>query len=103
MKCQFYIKGDDGKCLRCSRQANGSILRCEDVCITHANLLKKDNLKRVDEGIDIPNSFDVIIKMTSKYTRYCTEEIQEPEQKPKYDYLVFDDNDVVEMEIIDEI
>ena len=103
MKCQFYIKGANGECLKCTRQANGSILRCEDVCISHANLIKKDNLKRVEEGIDIPNSFEVIIKLTSKYTRYCTEKIQEPKAKPNPDYPVFDENNVEEMEIVDEI
>lgn len=80
-ECSFYIK-ENGKFYKCDRKLCGGIVRCNCLCTTHFWRLKLDNLRRIEKGIDIPNSFDML-KIGRRARNLCVKEIKKPRNKRK--------------------
>jgi len=76
-KCDFYIKDEDGNLLKCDRQSCGGITRKKEFCRTHYRLLKDDNIKRNELGLDIPSNLDLIIRFSKRARLLCTKKIDE--------------------------
>jgi hypothetical protein len=76
-KCQFEIV-IDGKLLKCTNNQCGGICRTKSLCRTHYSFCKRDNFRRAMKEIDIPLSFETIIRVSPLVKRLCREEVKKP-------------------------
>ena len=80
-QCEYFIE-EDGKTLSCRKSAFG-IGRTKYLCLTHYNLIRRDNKKRNEHDQQIPNSFDLSINNPPVSKNLCTIELSEKD-KPKW-------------------
>lgn len=97
--CEFYYTDENGICLQCIRPTCGGITRGIELCNTHYQILKKDNLVRVSKDIEIPNNPETIIKVSKRCLCNCKKTITKPIVEPYvYDYDYKDVEVIVENE-----
>lgn len=77
MNCEFCIK-DGEEYFQCSNEATSRIARTKKVCKSHYHLLCRDNKVRTNKEIEIPNSFDLFVKLDSFHKYKCTIKTSKP-------------------------
>jgi hypothetical protein len=100
-RCQFEIVLD-GKLLKCTNNQGGGICRTKSLCRTHYSFLKRDNLRRANKEIDIPLSFESIIKVSPLVKRLCKEEVKTPISFIDNADYEFDKDEEIIVEFVDE-
>ena len=78
--CEFFLLDGSGY-KKCERGYFG-IARRHDLCLTHFSRIRKDNLKRIHQEMDIPDSFETIIKLGKYDLSSCTLPINKPYWRP---------------------
>lgn len=78
-ECQFYME-KDGKYYKCKKNAFG-ISRGKSLCLTHYNLIKRDNKKRLSKGLQINSDISLLINNPPVSRNLCTIEIEKPKDK----------------------
>ena len=79
MSCEFVVEKEGGF-FQCEREGD-KIARCSNLCATHFSMIVRDNRRRIEQGIDIPNNFKTIIKVHPIVLRICTKRIDKLKDK----------------------
>jgi hypothetical protein len=79
--CEYYLE-KDGKYYGCKKMAFG-IGRCRELCLTHYNLIRRDNKKRNESNIEIPTDLALTINNPPVSKNLCTIEIEKPKDTVK--------------------